>query len=89
MTGPGRAAGAAGGAPAAPDLLYGSITAVPDDRETVVGLQQKFLSMLSLLQAADARPTIQARTAVPALERTLAALEVRGAALRETRDAGR
>ena len=58
---------------------------MPDDRETVVGLQEKFLFMLNLLQAADARPTTQAREAVPALERTLAALEARWAALRETR----
>lgn len=70
------------GAPGDPDLLYGSITAVPDDEETVVGLQQKFLYLLNLLQAADARPTTQARAVVPALERTLAALEARWAALR-------
>lgn len=70
------------GAPSEPDLLYGSITAVPDEQETVVGLQQKFLYVLSLLQSADARPTTQAREAVPALERTLAALEARRAALR-------
>ena len=33
-------------------------------QETVVGLQQKLLYMLNLLQAADARPTSQAREAV-------------------------
>ncbi len=78
----GRRALRGAGSPSEPDLLYGSITAVPDDLETVVGLQQKFLFMLSLLQAADARPTTQAREAVPALERTLAALEARWARLR-------
>jgi len=38
--------------------------------------------MLNLLQAADARPTAQAREAVPALQKTLEALEKRWASLR-------
>ena len=65
------------GSPGDPDVLYGSITAVPGDVETVVGLQEKFLFVLNLLQAADARPTTQAQAAVPALQQTLASLEQR------------
>jgi hypothetical protein len=48
----------------------------------VVGLQEKLLHMLNLLQAADAKPTTQARDAVAALQATLAVLETRWAALR-------
>ena len=70
------------GMPGDPDIMYGSIYAAADSTETVVGLQEKFLHMLNLLQAADAKPTAQAREAVAALERTLAALETRWAALR-------
>ena len=33
------------GEPGDQDVLYGSITAVPAERETIVGLQQKFLYM--------------------------------------------
>jgi hypothetical protein len=65
------------GSPGDPDILYDSITAVPEGEETVVGLQHKFLFMLNLLQQADARPTSQAREAVPALQKALAALENR------------
>jgi imidazolonepropionase-like amidohydrolase len=70
------------GSPGDPDIMYGSIYATPDSTETVVGLQEKFLHLLNLLQAADAKPTAQAREAVAALERTLTALEKRWAALR-------
>jgi hypothetical protein len=70
------------GRPGDPDIMYGSIYAAPDARETVTGLQEKFLHMLNLLQAADARPTTQAREAVAALQKTLASLEARWAALR-------
>jgi len=69
------------GAPGDPDIMYGSIYTAPDSTETVVGLQEKFLHMLNLLQAADARPTTQAREAVAALEQSLAALEARRTAI--------
>jgi len=69
------------GLPGDADIMYGSISAAPDAAETIVGLQVKFLHMLNLLQAADARPTTQARDAVAALEQSLAALEGRWAAL--------
>jgi hypothetical protein len=70
------------GVPGDADVMYGSISAAPGAAETIVGLQEKFLHMLNLLQAADARPTTQAREAVAALEQSLAALEARWAALR-------
>jgi hypothetical protein len=70
------------GVPGDPDIIYGSISAAPDTTETVVGLQEKLLHMLNLLQAADAPPTTQARDAVAALQKTLGALEQRWGALR-------
>ena len=62
--------------------MYGSIYAAPDAAESVVGLQEKLLHMLTLLQAADEKPTAQAREAVAALQKTMAALEARWASLR-------
>jgi hypothetical protein len=62
------------GAPEEPDTLYGSITEVAPEKETVVGLQQKFLYTLKLLQQADARPTTQALEAVEKLQERLRVL---------------
>jgi hypothetical protein len=59
------------GEPEEPDTLYGSITETSPDRETVSGLQQKFLYMLKLLQQADARPTAQAMDAIGKLQERL------------------
>jgi photosystem II stability/assembly factor-like uncharacterized protein len=70
------------GTPGDPDILYGGIFAEPDATETVAGLQEKFLYLLNLLQAADARPTSQARAAVEALQTSLGAIEKRWASLR-------
>jgi photosystem II stability/assembly factor-like uncharacterized protein len=70
------------GEPGMQDVLYGSITAAPPDQETIVGVQQKLLFMMTLLQGADAAPMPQALTAVAELEKTLAALKVRFNALR-------
>ena len=69
------------GMPEEPDTLYGSIYASRVDDETIVGLQEKLLFMLSLLQSADARPTTQARAAVEALERTVAGVANRWASV--------
>jgi hypothetical protein len=57
------------GAPEYGDILYGSIRETSVERETIVGLQEKLLYMLSLLQSADARPTAQAVEAVQQLEK--------------------
>jgi hypothetical protein len=65
------------GEPEDQDVLYGSITALPAERETIVGLQEKFLYMLTLLQGADAPPTPQALAAVGELSKTLQALKAR------------
>jgi photosystem II stability/assembly factor-like uncharacterized protein len=62
------------GNPEEPDTLYGSITEVTPEKETVVGLQQKFLYMMKLLQQADARPTTQALEAVEKLQERLRVL---------------
>jgi photosystem II stability/assembly factor-like uncharacterized protein len=70
------------GEPGDADVLYGSITAVPPERETLVGLQQKFIFMMTLLQGADATPTPQALAAVAELSKTMDALKARAAALR-------
>jgi hypothetical protein len=59
------------GEPEEPDTLYGSVVETPPEKETVVGLQQKFLYMLKLLQQADARPTSQALAAVEKLQERL------------------
>lgn len=64
-----------------PDIKYGSITAVPLDRETVVSLQEKLVFMLTLLQAADARPTTQSIAAVNALLDRLDEMKARLAAI--------
>ncbi|MCE7995621.1 MAG: glycoside hydrolase [Roseivirga sp.] len=60
-----------------PDTMYGSIRSTPADSETVVGLQQKFLFMMNLLQAADMEPTSQSKDAVTILQQTLAAMKKR------------
>jgi photosystem II stability/assembly factor-like uncharacterized protein len=70
------------GAPGNPDLLYSSITAVSPDKETIVGLQNKFLFMLNVLQSAEVRPTQQAIAGIRALEETTAAAVKRWEALR-------
>ena len=70
------------GLPGNPDLLYGSITAAPPDKETIVGLQNKFLYMLNALQSADVRPTQQAIAGVMALEEMMELLSKRWEAVR-------
>jgi hypothetical protein len=62
------------GEPEEPDTLYGSIAETSLELETVVGLQQKFLYVLKLLQQADARPTTQALEAVRKLQERLRSL---------------
>jgi photosystem II stability/assembly factor-like uncharacterized protein len=65
------------GEPEDQDVLYGSIAALPAERETIVGLQEKFLYMLTLLQGADASPTPQALAAVAELQKSLNAIDQR------------
>jgi hypothetical protein len=70
------------GEPDDQDVLYGNIAAVPTERETIVGLQEKFLFMLTLLQGADAKPTSQTLAAIAELQKSLAALKARAGGLR-------
>ena len=70
------------GQPGDPDVLYDAIYDADPEKESVVGLQGKFLFMLSVLQGADARPTSQAEAAVRTLSRVLPAMERRWASLR-------
>ena len=69
------------GAVGDPDIVYGSATRVPPDQETLVGLQEKALFVLNVLQGADVRPTTQAIAAAEALEQTMAALVIRWEAI--------
>ncbi len=55
------------GAPDAGDMLYGSIRAATLENETLVGLQEKFLFLIDVLQSADAHPTSQTQAAVQSL----------------------
>jgi len=70
------------GLPGNPDLLYSSITAAAVDKETIVGLQNKFLYLLNLLQSVEARPTQQAMAGVNALEEAAEALAKRWQAMK-------
>lgn len=70
------------GVPESPDILDDSITVNDPNQETVVGLQQKLLFMLALLQSADARPTTQAADAVKRLTGNVPILDQRWVTLR-------
>ena len=65
------------GSPGGGDILYSSIYETPADKETIVGLQEKFLYLLNLLQTADARPTPQAGYALQKLQEVVPVLEKR------------
>lgn len=56
------------GEPGYGDILYGSIRETPMEKESLVGLQEKLLYMLSVLQSTDARPTEQVMNGVRQLE---------------------
>jgi hypothetical protein len=72
------------GTPRDGDILYDSISETASERETVVGLQQKLLFMLNVLQSADARPTPQAAEAAETLVARVPILEARWQALSPT-----
>jgi photosystem II stability/assembly factor-like uncharacterized protein len=65
-----------------PDIVYGSAIALAPEDETFVGLQEKALFILNVLQGADVRPTTQAREGADAIERTLELLTTRWEGLR-------
>jgi photosystem II stability/assembly factor-like uncharacterized protein len=57
------------GVPEGGDMLYGSIYATSLPNETLIGLQEKFLFLLEVLQSADTRPTSQTQEAVAKLSK--------------------
>lgn len=65
------------GKPENPDIMYGSISEKPIDKESVVGLQDKFLHMQLLFQIADEKPTTQAMDAVKKLQGIMEGLKKR------------
>ena len=70
------------GRPEDGDTLYDSIYEAAAGKETVVGLQHKFLYLLNILQDVDRRPTTQTIEAVKKLQKQLAQLSERWQALK-------
>ncbi|MFN5171293.1 MAG: WD40/YVTN/BNR-like repeat-containing protein [Cyclobacteriaceae bacterium] len=70
------------GQPENPDVLYGSASEVPLDRETIIGLQDKLLHILALMQGADARPTTATVDAVERLAKRTEEMKQRYQSLR-------
>jgi len=65
-----------------PDTMYGSIRQTDANRETLVGLQQKFLFMMNLVQAADVQPTSQTVQAIKTLNESMETLKARWAKMK-------
>ena len=59
------------------NVLYGSIRAVSSQRETIVGLQNKLIYMMNILQSADVNPTSQAQESINDLLSVVMDLKVR------------
>jgi hypothetical protein len=56
------------GAPDNPDIIYGSAYESALENESIIGLQDKLLHMLAVLQSADVKPTSQTIIAVEKLK---------------------
>jgi hypothetical protein len=56
------------------------------DKETIVGLQNKFLYLLNVVQSAEARPTQQAMAGVQALEEMVEALAMKWKEMADAND---
>jgi len=56
------------GNPSGTDIVYSSISQSTLDKETIVGLQEKFLYVMEILQSADEQPTRQNVKALTILE---------------------
>ena len=63
------------GAPGDGDILYGSISELPMDNESIVSLQRKYLHMLLILQSADSRPTDPTIKAIEKLDMRMKELD--------------
>jgi len=59
------------------DVMYGSIRATPIERETLVSLQNKFLYMMNVMQAADIMPTSQTQDGIEALMKSVEGMKTR------------
>ena len=59
------------------NVLYGSIRAISSERETIVGLQNKLIYMMNVLQSADVNPTSQAQEGINNLLSIVMDLKVR------------
>jgi hypothetical protein len=53
------------------DIVYSSISQTTLDKETIVGLQKKFLYVMKVLESADAEPTVQNMEALKILDKRL------------------
>ena len=65
------------GSPRDQDMLYGSIRAVSPEKETIIGLQNKLIYMMNVLQSSDVNPTSQAQNGVKDLLDVVMNLKVR------------
>ncbi len=59
------------------DAMYGSIRVTPMDQESLVSLQNKFIYMLNVLQAADVMPTTQTQKGVSHLLESVEGIKAR------------
>ncbi|MFN8689979.1 MAG: hypothetical protein ACK5XL_08265, partial [Cyclobacteriaceae bacterium] len=63
-------------------VLYGAATETPLEKETLVGLQDKLLHVIALIQGADARPTQAVLDAVERLAKRTEEMKQRYQAIR-------
>jgi photosystem II stability/assembly factor-like uncharacterized protein len=56
------------GSPENPDVMYGSISDTPIEKETIVNLQYKLLHLMTVLQGSEAKPTQSQMQAVSKLK---------------------
>ena len=63
------------GSPGNADMLYGSIYSAEADKETIIGLQQKYIYMTEVLQSADAAPTEAVKEGIAQLNRSLETIQ--------------
>ncbi|MCX8491936.1 MAG: hypothetical protein ORN54_12810 [Cyclobacteriaceae bacterium] len=65
------------GRPENPDVMYGSISDTPLEKETIVALQEKLLYLMSVLQSTEAKPTAAQVQAVTKLTGAVSELKKR------------
>ncbi|SDB36885.1 Sortilin, neurotensin receptor 3 [Flavobacteriaceae bacterium MAR_2010_188] len=63
------------GLPSDGDVVYGSISQNDLESETIVGLQEKLLYLLNVLQSVDAKPTAKTEEAVRMLDKRVGEME--------------